>query len=179
MNQGQWINDWRFLVPESSKTIGAIGWCVICDCCMFLIKLTWFIIPTLFDIVIASIRLSVMLSPPKPLDEIQPNLVCELLTWMGHATEHLFWDPPAQLQSQFQSVGIYNGAPSTGRSIKSYVCDVLGQHQLSMTNISLLLFEESFVASVPIIFCHMKIAVTACKLRMANTKWTNSNKSPM
>ena len=23
---------------------------------------------------------SVMLSPPKPLDEIQPNLVCELLT---------------------------------------------------------------------------------------------------
>ena len=27
-----------------------------------------------------SIRLSVMLSPPKPLDEIQPNLVCELLT---------------------------------------------------------------------------------------------------
>ena len=40
------------------------------------------------DIVIASVRqsvhpsvhLSVMLSPPKPLDEIQPNLVCELLT---------------------------------------------------------------------------------------------------
>ena len=27
-----------------------------------------------------SVRLSVMLSPPKPLDEIQPNLVCELLT---------------------------------------------------------------------------------------------------
>ena len=26
------------------------------------------------------LRLSVMLSPPKPLDEIQPNLVCELLT---------------------------------------------------------------------------------------------------
>ena len=40
------------------------------------------------DIVIASVRLcvryavcaSVMLSPPKPLDEIQPDLVCELLT---------------------------------------------------------------------------------------------------
>ena len=44
------------------------------------------------DIAIASIRLSVrpsvclsvrpsvMLSPPKPLNEIQPNLVCELLT---------------------------------------------------------------------------------------------------
>ena len=27
-----------------------------------------------------SVRLSVMLSPPKPLDEIQTNLVCELLT---------------------------------------------------------------------------------------------------
>ena len=27
-----------------------------------------------------SVRLSVMLSPPKPLEEIQPNLVCELLT---------------------------------------------------------------------------------------------------
>ena len=24
-----------------------------------------------------SVRLSVMISPPKPLDEIQPNLVCE------------------------------------------------------------------------------------------------------
>ena len=27
-----------------------------------------------------SVRPSVMLSPPKPLDKIQPNLVCELLT---------------------------------------------------------------------------------------------------
>ena len=27
-----------------------------------------------------SVHLSVMLTPPKPLDEIQPNLVCELLT---------------------------------------------------------------------------------------------------
>ena len=27
-----------------------------------------------------SVRLSDMLSPPKPLDEIQPNLVCELIT---------------------------------------------------------------------------------------------------
>ena len=26
-----------------------------------------------------TVRLSVMLSPPKPLDEIQPNLVCEFL----------------------------------------------------------------------------------------------------
>ena len=42
------------------------------------------------DIVIASVRpsfrLFIMLSPPKPLDKIQPNLVCELLTWMGRAT---------------------------------------------------------------------------------------------
>ena len=30
-----------------------------------------------------SVRLSVMLSPPKPIDENQPNLVCELLTCMG------------------------------------------------------------------------------------------------
>ena len=29
---------------------------------------------------IPSFCLSVMLSPPKPLDEIQPNLECELLT---------------------------------------------------------------------------------------------------
>ena len=36
------------------------------------------------DIVIASVcmsvRLSVLLSPPKPLDGIQPNLVCKLPT---------------------------------------------------------------------------------------------------
>ena len=32
------------------------------------------------DIVIASVCPSVMLSPPKPLGEIQPNLVRELLT---------------------------------------------------------------------------------------------------
>ena len=42
-----------------------------------------------WDIVIAPIRpsvwVSVMLSPPKPLDEIQPNLACELLTGTGHA----------------------------------------------------------------------------------------------
>ena len=34
---------------------------------------------------------SVTLSPPKPLDKIHPNLVHELLTWVGHATAHLFW----------------------------------------------------------------------------------------
>ena len=36
--------------------------------------------PSVFPSVRPSIRLSVMLSPPKPLDEIQPNFVCELLT---------------------------------------------------------------------------------------------------
>ena len=35
-----------------------------------------------------------MLSPPKPLDEIQPNFVCELLTWMGRATAIFFLPPP-------------------------------------------------------------------------------------
>ena len=35
---------------------------------------------------ILSHRLSVMISPPKPLDQIQPNEVCELLTCMGRAT---------------------------------------------------------------------------------------------
>ena len=32
-----------------------------------------------------------MLSPPKPLDEIQPNLVCELPKCMGRATSTFFW----------------------------------------------------------------------------------------
>ena len=63
-----------------------------------------------------SVRPSVTLSPPKPLDEIQPNLVCELLTWIGCAMAHFFWPRPLgpwggakrsniikfQLQSQFQ-----------------------------------------------------------------------------
>ena len=35
-----------------------------------------------------------MLSPPKPLDEIQPNMVCELLTWMGRATSNFFGPAP-------------------------------------------------------------------------------------
>ena len=35
-----------------------------------------------------------MLSPPKPMDEIQPNLVCELLKLMGRATLNFFLAPP-------------------------------------------------------------------------------------
>ena len=41
-----------------------------------------------------SVRASVTLSPFKPLDEIQPNLVYELLTWIGCATAHIFFAPP-------------------------------------------------------------------------------------
>ena len=55
-------------------------------------------IPTLFkksegDIVNASVRLSVTLSPPKPVDKIQPTLGCELLT-MGRATSNFFGPAP-------------------------------------------------------------------------------------
>ena len=35
-----------------------------------------------------------MVSPPKLLDQIQTNLVCELLTCMGHTTSILFWPRP-------------------------------------------------------------------------------------
>ena len=43
------------------------------------------------------VLLSVMLPPPKPLDEIQPNLVCKLLTWMGRAAAIIFALPPGAL----------------------------------------------------------------------------------
>ena len=45
-----------------------------------------------------------MLSPPKPLDEIQPNLVCELLTCMGRATSNFFWAPPPGALGRGQKV---------------------------------------------------------------------------
>ena len=48
-----------------------------------------------------SVGLSVMLSPPKPLDKIQPNLVCELLTGMGRATV----SPPAPWGPREESKG--------------------------------------------------------------------------
>ena len=35
-----------------------------------------------------------MLSPLKPLDKIQPNLLSELLTLMGRATANIFWPRP-------------------------------------------------------------------------------------
>ena len=40
------------------------------------------------------LRLSVTLSPPKPLDKIQPNLVCELLTCLVPAMAHFFGPAP-------------------------------------------------------------------------------------
>ena len=36
-----------------------------------------------------SVRLLIHMLSTKSLDEIQPNLVCELLTWMGCATAHI------------------------------------------------------------------------------------------
>ena len=41
-----------------------------------------------------SVHPYVILSPPKPLDEIQQLLVCELLTRMGRATALIFWPHP-------------------------------------------------------------------------------------
>ena len=51
-----------------------------------------------------SVRLSATLSPPKPLDEIQPNLVCVLLTRMGRATAHFFLAPPSGALGRGQKV---------------------------------------------------------------------------
>ena len=45
-----------------------------------------------------------MLRPPKPLDEIQPNLVCELLTWMGRATANIFSPRPPGALGRGQKV---------------------------------------------------------------------------
>ena len=45
-----------------------------------------------------------MLSLPKPLDEIQPYLVCEILTWMGRATSNIFLAPPPGALGRGQKV---------------------------------------------------------------------------
>ena len=55
-----------------------------------------------------------MLSPPKPLDEIQPNLVCELLTWIGRTAAH-FLAPP---------LGPWGGAKSS---------NIITYHKISIT----------------------------------------------
>ena len=51
-----------------------------------------------------SVRLSIMLSPPKPLDRIQPNLVSGLLTQVGHARARLFLAPPPGALGRGQKV---------------------------------------------------------------------------
>ena len=51
-----------------------------------------------------------MLSPPKPLDKTQPNLVSELLLWMGCATAIFFASPP--------------GALGRGQKVKYYLISI-------------------------------------------------------
>ena len=50
-----------------------------------------------------SVHPTVTLSPPKPLDEIPPNLECKMLTWMGYATA-IFLGPPAGALGRGQKV---------------------------------------------------------------------------
>ena len=38
---------------------------------------------------LSSVHLSVMLNPPRQLDQIQPNLSSDMLTIVGHAKAHL------------------------------------------------------------------------------------------
>ena len=45
-----------------------------------------------------------MLSAPKPLDEIQPNSMCELLTWLGRAKSNFFLAPPPGALGRGQKV---------------------------------------------------------------------------
>ena len=48
-----------------------------------------------------------MLSPPKPLEEIQPNFVCELLTCMGRATSNFFLGlPPGEEKVKYHLISI-------------------------------------------------------------------------
>ena len=50
--------------------------------------------PSVFFFKNLSICLSVMLSPPKTLDKIQPNFMRQLLTWMGRAIARYFCPAP-------------------------------------------------------------------------------------
>ena len=56
--------------------------------------------------------------------EIQPDLVCELLTSMAHATAQLFWSPPP-------------GALGRGQKVK--------YHKISVTKSISKIFKQNFV----------------------------------
>ena len=63
-----------------------------------------------------------MLSPPKPLDEIQPNLVCELLTWMGRATSNFFLAPGPGEGAKGQISFKFNYKVNSKIFIPNFVC---------------------------------------------------------
>ena len=60
--------------------------------------------PSICQSIRLSVCLSVMLSPPKPLDRIQPNLVSGLLTQVGSARAPLFLAPPPGALGRGQKV---------------------------------------------------------------------------
>ena len=99
----------KYLVTVSSPELPAFGhrklWCLQTLCWLHgerSLPIGLLVLKSEGDIVKASIlpsvfpsvRPFVMLSPPKPLGEIQPNLVCELLTCMGRATSNFFGPAP-------------------------------------------------------------------------------------
>ena len=87
---------------------------------------------------------SVMLSPPKPLDEIQPNLVCELLTCMGRATEKFFLAPPP-------------GALWRGQKVKYHLISITKSiSKIFIPNFVFVLTNERYKAyQTGFLFCHM------------------------
>ena len=109
-----WHTGWTETVAWTWSTIIRLQYLEVFSPKMYkFLVVKYIFISTLFkksegDIVIASVRLSVrpsaMLSPPKPLDEIQPNLMCELLTWMGRATSNICLAPPPGALGRGQKV---------------------------------------------------------------------------
>ena len=78
------------------------------------------------------IHLSVMLSPPKPLDQIQPNLVCELLTCIGCATSKKYCPTPRRGQKVQYHLILITKSISKIFYTKLFVCS----HKLKIQNIS-------------------------------------------
>ena len=60
--------------------------------------ITW-VIPKGWDL---GVSWGLGVKPPPP--QIQPGLVCELLTWMAHATAQFFWSPPSVALGRGQKV---------------------------------------------------------------------------